>query len=129
MLDVARDIAKIFDMPESKIVHVKDRAFNDQCATWPRSNVLCLLPSGLSLQARLQSRQRFGIINDRRPPAVRFLIKMLAASLCRRYFICDKKLAQLGWVEKVQPLNPVPPATCEGLVTLPLCPSTYLTPC
>ena len=20
---------------------------------------------------------------------------------CRRYFICDKKLAQLGWVEKV----------------------------
>ena len=31
VLDVARDIAKIFDMPESKIVHVKDRAFNDQC--------------------------------------------------------------------------------------------------
>jgi dTDP-D-glucose 4,6-dehydratase len=56
VLDVARDIAKIFDMPESKIVHVKDRAFNDQ-----------------------------------------------------RYFICDKKLAQLGWVEKVRLRLSCPP--------------------
>lgn len=30
VLDVARSIAKIFNMPESKIVHVKDRAFNDR---------------------------------------------------------------------------------------------------
>jgi len=35
VLDVARDIAKIFDMSEDKIVHVKDRAFNDQCAPRP----------------------------------------------------------------------------------------------
>jgi len=30
VLDVARAIAKIFKMPDSKIVHVKDRAFNDR---------------------------------------------------------------------------------------------------
>ncbi|GAB4821215.1 hypothetical protein N2152v2_008261 [Parachlorella kessleri] len=48
VLSVASDIAKIFNMPESAIVFVRDRAFND-----------------------------------------------------RRYFICDKKLAALGWYEKV----------------------------
>ncbi len=46
VLDVARDIASIFGAEPSKIVHVRDRAFNDQ-----------------------------------------------------RYFICDKKLAGLGWKE------------------------------
>lgn len=30
VLDVARDICKIFNLPESKIVHVRDRAFNDR---------------------------------------------------------------------------------------------------
>ncbi|PNH06230.1 putative rhamnose biosynthetic enzyme 1 [Tetrabaena socialis] len=30
VLDVARDIAKIFNMPEGKVVNVKDRAFNDR---------------------------------------------------------------------------------------------------
>ncbi|KAF8055288.1 RHM1 [Scenedesmus sp. PABB004] len=30
VLDVAKDIARAFDMPESKVVHVKDRAFNDR---------------------------------------------------------------------------------------------------
>lgn len=30
VLDVARDIAKAFDLPLSKVVHVKDRAFNDR---------------------------------------------------------------------------------------------------
>mmetsp|Transcript_7829 Transcript_7829/g.22295 ORF Transcript_7829/g.22295 Transcript_7829/m.22295 type:complete len:379 (-) Transcript_7829:1829-2965(-) len=30
VLDVAKSIAKIFKMPNSKIVHVKDRAFNDR---------------------------------------------------------------------------------------------------
>ena len=39
MLDVARDISKLFDMPESKIVHVKDRAFNDQCVAGPALDV------------------------------------------------------------------------------------------
>lgn len=47
VVDVARDICKLFNMPDSKIVHVRDRAFND-----------------------------------------------------RRYFICDKKLLELGWSEK-----------------------------
>eukprot|EP00877_Chromochloris_zofingiensis_P000374 jgi/Chrzof1/10337/Cz04g38110.t1 len=28
--EVARDIAKAFNLPESKVVHVKDRAFNDR---------------------------------------------------------------------------------------------------
>ena len=46
VLDVARDIASIFGAEPGKIVHVRDRAFNDQ-----------------------------------------------------RYFICDKKLAALGWKE------------------------------
>ncbi|KAL3156825.1 Rhm1p [Trebouxia sp. C0009 RCD-2024] len=44
---VAKDLGKFFGVKEDKIVHVKDRAFND-----------------------------------------------------RRYFICDKKLGQLGWTEK-----------------------------
>ena len=30
MLEVAHDIAAIFSLPESKIVHVRDRAFNDR---------------------------------------------------------------------------------------------------
>lgn len=30
VVDVARDICKLFNMPESKIVHVRDRAFNDR---------------------------------------------------------------------------------------------------
>lgn len=30
VLDVAQDIAKVFKLPESKIVHVRDRAFNDR---------------------------------------------------------------------------------------------------
>ncbi|EIE20300.1 NAD(P)-binding protein [Coccomyxa subellipsoidea C-169] len=47
VLSVAADILRIFGLPESKIVHVRDRAFND-----------------------------------------------------RRYFVCDKKLAKLGWREK-----------------------------
>lgn len=46
VLDVAADVAKIFGLPGSKVVHVRDRAFND-----------------------------------------------------RRYFICDNKLATLGWKE------------------------------
>ncbi|KAK9802929.1 hypothetical protein WJX73_009124 [Symbiochloris irregularis] len=44
---VANDIAKIFGLPENKITHVRDRAFND-----------------------------------------------------RRYYICDNKLASLGWKER-----------------------------
>lgn len=32
VVDVARDIAAIFKLPEDKIVHVNDRAFNDQYA-------------------------------------------------------------------------------------------------
>eukprot|EP00951_Prasinocladus_malaysianus_P024151 scaffold207702_cov45-Prasinocladus_malaysianus.AAC.1 len=47
VLEVAKAIAKIFNMPQEKIKHVKDRAFND-----------------------------------------------------RRYFICDTKLNELGWVEE-----------------------------
>ena len=27
-------------------------------------------------------------------------------AVCRRYFICDKKLAELGWVEEVLLLHP-----------------------
>ena len=53
MLDVARDIAKIFDMPESKIVHVKDRAFNDQCVLLPCS------PSCNAKTTRLERRSRY----------------------------------------------------------------------
>lgn len=30
MLEVAHDIAAIFSLPKSKIVHVRDRAFNDR---------------------------------------------------------------------------------------------------
>jgi UDP-glucose 4,6-dehydratase len=30
VIDVAKSIAKIFKMPEEKVVHVKDRAFNDR---------------------------------------------------------------------------------------------------
>ena len=33
MVDVAKDVAKLFDLPDSKITYVKDRAFNDQCAS------------------------------------------------------------------------------------------------
>ena len=32
VLDVAQDIAKVFKLPQDKIVHVRDRAFNDRCA-------------------------------------------------------------------------------------------------
>lgn len=46
-MDVARDIARHFNLPKDAIVHVRDRAFND-----------------------------------------------------RRYFICDKKLLELGWTEQ-----------------------------
>ncbi|CAL8462242.1 g1773 [Coccomyxa elongata] len=47
VMDVAKAICKYFDLPEDRIIHVRDRAFNDQ-----------------------------------------------------RYYICDKKLAALGWSEK-----------------------------
>jgi UDP-glucose 4,6-dehydratase len=30
VLDVAHDIAKVFGLPESQVVHVRDRAFNDR---------------------------------------------------------------------------------------------------
>jgi UDP-glucose 4,6-dehydratase len=30
VLDVAADVAKIFGLPETKVVHVRDRAFNDR---------------------------------------------------------------------------------------------------
>ena len=33
VVEVAMDVAKIFGLPESKITYVKDRAFNDQCAS------------------------------------------------------------------------------------------------
>ena len=33
VVDVAKDVAKLFDLPDSKITYVKDRAFNDQCAS------------------------------------------------------------------------------------------------
>lgn len=33
VVEVAKDVAKIFGLPESKITYVKDRAFNDQCVT------------------------------------------------------------------------------------------------
>ncbi|BDA45547.1 Trifunctional UDP-glucose 4,6-dehydratase/UDP-4-keto-6-deoxy-D-glucose 3,5-epimerase/UDP-4-keto-L-rhamnose-reductase [Coccomyxa sp. Obi] len=49
VLSVAADILKMFGLPTSKILHVRDRAFND-----------------------------------------------------RRYFVCDKKLASLGWREKTE---------------------------
>ncbi len=32
VLDVAQDIAKVFKLPSEKIVHVRDRAFNDRYA-------------------------------------------------------------------------------------------------
>jgi len=32
VLDVAQDIAKVFKLPTEKIVHVRDRAFNDRLA-------------------------------------------------------------------------------------------------
>ena len=48
VLSVAHDIARLFGLDQSKVSHVRDRAFND-----------------------------------------------------RRYFICDKKLASLGWHEEV----------------------------
>lgn len=31
VLEVAHGIAKAFNLPEWKVVHVKDRAFNDRC--------------------------------------------------------------------------------------------------
>jgi hypothetical protein len=52
VLDVARDIAKIFDMPESKIVHVKDRAFNDQCALMPCSPSCNTKATGIERHSR-----------------------------------------------------------------------------
>lgn len=33
VLDVARDIAQHFKLPEEKIKHVRDRAFNDRYST------------------------------------------------------------------------------------------------
>ncbi len=39
VIEVAKDVAKIFNLPESKITYVKDRAFNDQYVT-----VLSLFP-------------------------------------------------------------------------------------
>lgn len=30
VMDVARDIAGMFDLPDTNITHVRDRAFNDQ---------------------------------------------------------------------------------------------------
>ena len=34
VMDVAHDIAAMFDLPEENITHVRDRAFNDQrCVT------------------------------------------------------------------------------------------------
>lgn len=37
VLDVARDIARIFKLPEDKIQHVRDRAFNDRWALGARA--------------------------------------------------------------------------------------------
>ena len=40
VLDVAHDIAAIFNLPADNITHVRDRAFNDQrCAPPPRPAV------------------------------------------------------------------------------------------
>ena len=36
VMDVARDIADMFDLPADNITHVRDRAFNDQrCGVLP----------------------------------------------------------------------------------------------
>lgn len=43
VLDVARAVASHFNIPEEKIVHVKDRAFNDRWATG-KTMRCCLWP-------------------------------------------------------------------------------------
>ena len=60
MLDVARDVAKLFDMPESKIVHVKDRAFNDQYATRPGLTLPTLQNTGI--ERSLSCRERTALL-------------------------------------------------------------------
>lgn len=40
VLDVAQDIAKVFKLPSEKIVHVRDRAFNDRYARLQIMNTL-----------------------------------------------------------------------------------------
>ena len=53
VVDVAKDVAKLFDLPDSKITYVKDRAFNDQCASLQPLRA-CRLEMGIGMKvARL----------------------------------------------------------------------------
>lgn len=42
VLDVAQDIAKVFKLPSEKIVHVRDRAFNDRYANAVLHDTICI---------------------------------------------------------------------------------------
>ena len=114
VLDVVRTIADHLNVPDSKIKHVEDRAFNDQrCATLAgrhfqlhvdvivvfrcccsfdsTSVLLALLPSALYHCASWEGAAVVGIA----------LAKvLLSACVSCRYYICDKKLLALGWKEE-----------------------------
>ena len=53
-MDVAHDIAKHFDLPMERIVHVRDRAFNDQrCAANPPAPPALYCPDVCPSQAKI----------------------------------------------------------------------------
>ena len=45
VVNVAKDVAKLFNLPDSKITYVKDRAFNDQCASLSLIQLPCVRAS------------------------------------------------------------------------------------
>ena len=104
VLDVARDICKIFNLPEAKIVHVRDRAFNDRRCEWrggrgpgSAAAVLCGEQAGepgcgVAVQQCLCS----GVQHKAQPEAS----PRPASARPPADYICDSKLNQLGWRER-----------------------------
>ena len=47
VMDVARDIAAMFDLPDTDITHVRDRAFNDQRCGLAPAGAPCTCPHAI----------------------------------------------------------------------------------
>lgn len=86
VVDVARDICKLFNLPESKVVHVRDRAFNDR--RW-----VLAVAAGAGAPAGQERGLGWS------PDGWLTLTAVLRGTPFCRYFICDKKLLELGWSE------------------------------
>ncbi len=111
VLDVAADIAKFFELGDDKIVHVKDRAFNDRWVgvaggfeswwghegrKW-RCCVQRLLQQLPVLIAAILTAASVTVTAAHRLP-----LTSAHRAARRRYYIGCDKLAALGWTERTQ---------------------------